>query len=729
SMEDLNAATLEDVHEWFETYYGAANAVVAVAGDVEPEDVKRRVEEYFGDIPSGPPLVKPEVNVARRTQESRHVIQDRVPQARVYKAWNVAAYGSPDVEYLDLASDVLTDGKSSRLYKRLVYDEQIATDVSSFNYSRELGGLFIVWATVQPGGDLAAVEEALEEEMVRFLQEGPTEAEVDRARSSQRGSFLRGIERVGGFGGKSDVLAASQVYLGSPDAHEESQARILTATTEDVHSTAKQWLSEGAFTLEVHPFPEYTTTESVVDRSEGIPEVTEFPEGELPDRQETTLDNGMKVIVAERHAVPVASMTLLLNAGYAADQFGTLGTADLALSMLDEGTETRNALEISDTLDRLGATLWASSDLDTSQVSMTLLTENLGESLDLFSDVVLNPAFPAQELERLRKQQIAAIQREKTRPVTMALRVLPELLYGEDHAYSMPLTGSGTEESVAGIGVEDLAEFHSTWFRPNNAVLIAVGDVTMEDLLPRIERRFAGWETGEIPEKNLGEVSHREESVVYLIDRPDSEQSIILAGHVAPPRSDPDDLAIDAVHSILGGSFTARINMNLREDKHWSYGARTRLMDTAAQRPFYVYAPVQSDKTKESMAEIQKELKGIRPEGGEPPTAEELEKIKDKKILTLPGRWETNRAVLTDIVEMERFELPADYWETFAGEVRALTLVNVSEQAEAVVKPDRLVWVVVGDRSEIEEGIRELDLGEIRYLDADGNPVEAGGAS
>jgi zinc protease len=723
SMEDLDAASLEDVQEWFKTYYGTANAVLAVAGDVEPQDVKRRVEKYFGDIPSGPPLIKPGPDVSRRTQPSRRTIQDRVPQARIYKAWNVAAFGDPDEQYLDILSDILTSGKSSRLYKRLVYDDQIATDVNSFNYTRQLGGLFVVSATAQPGGDLGAVERALDEEIARLLEEGPTPEELDRSKTSQRAAFVRGIERVGGFGGKSDILAASQVYFGSPDAHEANQARILTATVQQVQQVAKRWLTPGVFTLEVVPFPDYSVVETDVDRSAGVPAVTEFPTGRFPERARTTLSNGMKVILAHREAVPLVELDLLLDAGYASDQFGLPGTASLAMGMLDEGTESRTALQISDELDSLGATLNAGSNLDMSFVQMSALEENLDPSLELFADVILNPSFPDKELERLRKLQLAAIQREKVQPFTMALRVFPRLLYGEGHAYGQPLTGSGTEESVAKLDRAVLSQFHTTWFKPDNATLVVVGDTTLEELKPDLERLFSGWKKGKVPTKNLARVEQQPASVVYIVDRPDSEQSILFAGHVMPPKNNPDEFAIEALNDIFGGSFSARINMNLREDKHWSYGAQSVIVDTAAQRPFIVYSSVQTDKTADALAEIRKELTGIRPGGDRPPTPEELDKVKDQETLTLPGRWETNDAVRDDIVELVRFDLPEDYWSTYADRVRALGLSDVKEEAEEVLHPARTVWVVVGDRSKVEAGIRELGLGEVRFIDADANPV------
>ncbi len=724
SMEDLNAASLADVHEWFDTWYGAANAVLVVAGDVEAEDVKARVEKYFGHIPSGPPLIKPDVSLARRSEPSRIVLQDRVPQARVYKVWNVATVKDASVDHLSLASDVLAGGKSSRLYKRLVYDDQIATSVNAFVMTRQFGSLFLVFATAQPGQDLAEVEAVLDEELQAFLASGPTAAELSRAQASQRASFIRGVERIGGFGGKSDVLAASEVYLGSPDGHERQQENLLTATVADVHGAATEWLDDGVLTVEVRPFATYTTSDSTVDRSSGPPKVADFPSASFPARETAKLDNGLSVILARRDAVPVVNLTMLLDAGYASDQFALPGTARMAMGMLDEGTTSRGALEISDTLDSLGATLGAGSNLDVSTVSMSALVENLDESLDLFADVILNPSFPEDEFERQQQQQLAGIGREKVQPVAMGQRVLPRILYGEGHAYSNPLTGSGTEESVGALDVDALRSFHDTWFRPNNATLIAVGDIAMEELLPAVEARFAGWEAGDVPAKNLAEVEPQPETVVYLIDRPDSAQSIIFAGQVAPPKGDPANLRIEAMNDIIGGGFTSRINLNLREDKGWSYGARAILLDAAGQRPYYAFAPVQTDRTAESMAEIDREIRGIRSGGARPPTADELAKVTDQNTLTLPGRWETNGAVMASLIEMTRFDLPDDYWDTFADAVREVDLSDVSAQADSVLQPDNLVWIVVGDRVRIEEKIRGLGLGEMRFLDADGNPVE-----
>ncbi len=719
SMDDLNAASLEDVHAWFEAYYGAANAVVVIAGDIDVATARQKVERYFGDIPSGPPVMAQGSWVARMQGSHRMTMEDRVPQQRIYKVWNVPERGTEAATYLDLVTDVLASGKNSRLYERLVYNDQIATGVGAFIGYGEIGSQIFVQASVKQGVDMETVERALDEEMARFLAEGPTEAELARIKTQSRASFVRGAERIGGFGGKSDILAQNAVYAGDAGFYRVLLDRVASATADDLRNAAVEWLSDGVFVLEVHPFPEYDVVASDVDRSMGVPSAGDPPPVTFPTLQHATLSNGLEIILAERHDVPLVSMQLMVDAGYAADQFGVPGTASLAMAMLDEGTDSRSALEISEELAMLGATLGAGSNLDMSTVSMSSLIENLDASLDIFADVVLNPAFPSADFDRLQQQRIATVQQEKLQPVGMALRTFSGLLYGRDHAYGNPLTGSGTEESVAGMSRQDLIDFHDTWFRPNNATLVVVGATTMDDLEPRLERLFRRWDSRDVPVKNLDEVAQREGQSVYMMDRPGASQTVIFAGHLSPPQNNPRERAIQAMNGVLGGSFSARVNMNLREDKHWSYGAQTLLFGARAQRPFLVYAPVQTDKTSESMQEIVNELNGIV--GDNPARAEELERVQLSQTLTLPGSWETMNSVRGSIAQMVRYDLPEDYWGTYADAVRSVTLEDVNRAATSMLNPEGVVWVVVGDKAVIEDGIRALELGPMYEIDADGN--------
>ena len=721
SMEDLNAASLEDVQEWFRTYYGPNNAVVVVAGDIDAATAREKVERWFGAIPPGPPVMKQGRWIAKMSGQRRGWMQDRLPQARLYRVWNVPERGTEEIERLRLAADVLASGKNSRLYKRLVYDAQIATNVSATIWEREIGSQFVVQATARPGEGLAEVERAVDEEMARLLREGPTAVELERAQTQRRAAFIRGMERIGGFGGKSDILATNMVYHGDPAFYQTAMQRMLSATPAQVKAAANAWLSDGGYTLEVHPFPELKASDTPVERT-SPPAVAEAAQPRFPEYTTDTLSNGLRVVLAARTGVPVVSMNLMVDAGYAADQHGVPGAASLTASMLDEGTRTRDALAISDRLARLGATLFTGANLDVHTVSMSMLTERVDSSLALFADVVLNPSFPTSDFALLQQQQIAQIKREKVTPVQMALRVFPAMLYGPGHAYSVPLTGSGTEESVAQLTPAQLQEFHRTWFKPNNATLVVVGATTMAEMKPKLERAFRGWARGEVPAKNVGQVALKERPEAYLIDRPGSQQSLIFASHLAPPKRNPDEFAIVTMNDALGGSFSSRVNMNLREAKGWSYGSFTFLWDARGQRPFIAYAPVQTDKTAESVREVMTELRGIV--GESPVTAEELARSKGTLTLSLPGQWETNGAVLGSLADMVRYDLPADYYDTYAESVQNLELAHVRSVASSTVQPEKLVWVVVGDREKIEPGLREI-FNDLQLIDADGNPVQA----
>jgi len=720
-MADLDAASMKDVQEWFKTYYGPSNVVIVVAGDVDTKTAKEKVEKYFGNIPAGPPVAHQQVWIAKRTGTHRQVVQDRVPQARIYKVWNIPEFGSADGDYLDMVSDILAKSKTSRLYKRLVYDDQIATGTVAFADTNAIAGQFYILVTARPGQDLDKVEKEMDEELAKFLKDGPTPEELDRVKIQNQAAFIRGTERIGGFGGKSDILAKNEVFLGDASAYKITQQRIQAATAEDLREAARRWLSDGVYILSVLPFPDYTTATAGVDRSK-IPEPGTPPELKLPKLQHATLSNGLKIVLAERHDTPIVDFSLIADAGFAADQLATPGTASMTTSLLTGGTKTLDALQISDHLELLGAELTASSNLDSTFVNLSALKSKLDPSLDLFADIALHPSFPEADFKRQQKLQLAGIKREENTPTSMPLRVLPGLLYGAGHAYGNSLTGSGTTESVEKLTREDLVKFHSVWFRPNNSTLVIVGDTKLDEIKPKLEKLFATWKAADVPKKNIGTVSLPAKSAVYIMDKPGAQQSVIYAGSIAPPTSNPQEVAIIAMNDELGGQFGSRINMNLREDKHWSYGTATRLTKARGQRPFRIIAPVQTDKTKESLVEINKELRGILTD--KPVAAAELAKTQDQETLELPGSRETLDSLETSIDDQVQYGLPDDYWQTYAGKVRALNVAEVEAAAKTIVHPDNIIWIVVGDRAKIEPGIRELNLGEVHILSPDGKIIQ-----
>ncbi|MDN7139006.1 insulinase family protein [Pseudidiomarina sp. 1APP75-27a] len=722
SMEDLNAASLDDVHQWFNDYYGAANAVVVLAGDIDVETAKQKMNKYFGDIEAGKPLKKLNSWVAKREGTKRATMEDNVPAARLYKLWNTAEMGTADSDYLGLLVDILASGKNSRLYQRLVYDEQIASMVSGFNYERVLAGQFFIIADAKPGVDMDRIEAIIDEEVAKIIAEGPTAEELERTKFSTVAGFVRGAERIGGFGGKSDILAAGEVYHGDPGYYEQSMEHLKAATPAKVQAAAERWLSDGAFVLNVVPQPNYTTIAAQADRSE-LPEVGELPQLELPELTTFTLSNGLEVALAERHDVPTVQMRLVIDSGYASDFGGKVGTASYTMSMLREGTTSRDSLELSKELESLGTNLYASASLDNSTVSMDTLVTSLVPSLDIMADVLMNPAFSEEEIERKRGLWIESIKKEKAQPTSQAFRVLPQLIFGDNHAYSVPFTGSGTEASINSLTRADLVEHAETWLRPDISRLVIVGATTEAEIKPLLEQYLGEWTSPATaaPEKQFTAVEPQQEARVYLIDQPGTPQSTIIAGHLAPSSNADNAEAIDVMNTILGGSFTSRLNMNLREDKGWSYGARSSWYAADEAGMMLATAPVQTDKTKESIQEILKEFEGYL--GGNPATDEELEKVISNKTAKLPGAYETKAALLGSIVNTLEKGKDMTWLENYGQRIRSLEVETIRGTADDVLRPNALTWVIIGDLSLIEDEVRSLNLGTVTKLDSNGNPL------
>jgi zinc protease len=720
-MEDLNAAKLEDVHEWFKTYYGTANAVLVIAGDITPDAAYEKVLKYFGNIPAGPTLARPGVNIPKRTGETRATFQDRVPESQVVMVWNTAEWGSNDAAYLDLVSDVLGTGKTSRLYKKLVYDLQLCTSVFCFAGPSEIAGNLYIGARVKQGKTMEEVERAINESMAEFLAKGPTADEMKRVKSAYFANFIKGLERIGGFGGKSDLLASNEVFGNSADYYKKMLKIYNAATAKDLQDAAQRWLSDGKFVLTCTPFPEYSTSGTEADRTTIAP-LGANVEAKFPAVERATLKNGMKVILTRRTESPTLVASMMFDAGYCSDKFGgKLGLASIAMNMLDEGSKTRNSLQISEELQLLGASINTSSDLDFSYVTLNTLKQSLDPSLDLMADIVLNPAFPEADFKRLQDQQLSAIKNEKKQPQSMVMRVAPKLMYGENHPYAMPMSGSGEEDIVQSLTTNDVRSFYDKWIRPNNTTIVVTGDITMKEVVEKLEKRFAVWKKGDTPKKVIPEVKTVNNGKIFLIDRPESQQSMIMSGYLAQKYGELDETAIEQMNNVLGGDFTSRINLNIREDKHWSYGAGSFIQNTKGQRPFMIFAPVQTDKTKESIQEIIKEVNTFVVD--KEMTQAEFDKTKQNTVMGMSGMWETNAAVNGSARSLVRYSLSDDYWTTYSKRVNTLTLKDTREVAKKVIKPANLGWFMAGDSQKVMPGLKELGI-EIITIDANGNVVK-----
>jgi zinc protease len=719
SMDDLNAASLEDAKNWFRTYYGAANATLVIAGDVKPEEVLQKVKRTFGSVLAGPPLSRQSSWIAKRTGTHRQRAHDRVPASRLYKVWNIPGYGNQTATHLEMIAAILGDGQNSRLYQRLVCQDKTATSVSVRADLNEIAGLFMITATAREEQHIPQINAAIDEELSRFISGGPTRAEMAHVKSKEESDFIGSLERIGGFGGKSDILAMNSVYLNDPSYYLVRQQDIHQARYSQIKEAAKSWLLDGEYQLVVEPYPAFRGDTNVVDRALVEAPVLQ-PQALFPPLTHLKLRNGLNVILAPRAGVPMVKMSLVTAKGFSSDPFGAAGRARLTMNLASESTRHHSAEKLAARLALLGASITSSASLESSTISLSALKRNLEDSLSYYNSVIVMPGFAEEDFARLQAKQIADIRRETREPLSAAMRLLPSLLYGPQSPYGRPLSGNGFEQEVSALTRADCITCYQQLFSPTTATLLVTGDFTREELVPKLERSLGRWKS-ETPVSRLAATALPTQRILYqpsitIIDKPGAVQSVIVAANLAPPRETETHLANELMNQILGGSFTSRLNMNLRETKHWTYGARSELLSSRGVRPFYVYTQVQTDKTADTMKEIAKEIQAIYHE--QPITDSEFKQIRQAQALRLSGRWETLDHVMGSMTELVLYQLPMDYFQTVAHRVSRVTCAEARQAAIQILRPKNLTWIVVGDRAKIESEVQKTGLGEIRLQEA-----------
>ena len=715
SMDDLNAATLDDVKEWFETYYGPTNAVLALAGDIDVETAKIKVQEYFGDIPGGPPLTKPKKWIAKRSEQTREVMEDNVPQTRIYKVWNVAEDGTNEAQALDLASSTLAGSKNSPLYQELVYKTGLASGVSAFYYGREIAGLFVIVATVASGQDPDEVEKVIDDTLEKYLQRGPDTKLLKNIKTSSISSLTNGLQRIGGFGGKSDILATYQTLYGDAGAFREQLSIYLNTSAVDIKKAANKWLTSGDYVLSIVPAKKTSVVKSQVDRTKGIPYPTEKLSYSFPKIQSAVLDNGSKLVLAERNDLPLVNLEVVFNKGWAIESNEQQGLANFTMSMMDEGTKKYSSLDFAEAQERLGSGIGYGSSIDTTYASLSSMKVNLEATLDLFKEGLLNPIFPQAELDKVKKRWLDSIDQQLNNPGSVANRKIRGLVYGEGHPYAKE-SSSGLKETVEQFTREDLIQMHSLLTNPSDSTFIVTGDISLNEATELLNKKFNDWtsQASDINPIDLFTVEDQSEPRVFLIDKPGAIQSYILAAQLLPPTNSDDDILIDYMNYAIAGSFTSRINMNLREDKSWSYGVRTSTGYSQGQRLMRMTAPVQTDKTAPAILEVLREYNQYVNDS--PITADELSKIKNARTLRLPGQYETLGALLGGMEDIVKYNRDFDYLDTIADKRNAILLEDVRSASKKYLDTNKWTWVIVGDLEQIESPVRELNIGKVEIL-------------
>jgi zinc protease len=720
SMADLDSATLRDVKQWFLDKYGPNNAVLVLAGDINAAEARPLVEKYFGAIPRGPVNSPATAEVPTLAAPKSIVMKDRVAAVQLRRNWAVPGLLSDQLAAIDLGGSILGGLASSRLDRILVREEKLAVAVTAGHQPFHRIGLFEVTATVKPGVDPALVDRRLDEIMAEYLANGPTEDEVRRAATQDIAGRIRGLEQVGGFNGKATALAEGQVYATDSDFYKQTLNAYAAVTPAQIKAAMQQWLSRPAFNVRLEPGdrPPYEEAKGPKKAKADMPSkktvrakpaVGQTPPLDFPDVQHVTLSNGVKLNYAQRSVVPITSLALAFDAGYSADAQTGRGLQNLTLALLEEGADGLTSQQIAEEQERLGAQISASGSADRSNVTLSALSANLGPSLDLLADVVQRPDFNPAELDRVRTQTLTAISQAQKEPNSIAARALPALLYGENHPYAT--TNLGEAAAVTAFTRDDLLRFHGSWLRPDNMEIFVVSNLPLAELQPLIEARFGNWAPPAVPRgaKNFVAPPQRPtKAKIVFIDRPGSPQSVILGGQVTPVDPFGDVVPVSSANDVLGGNFLSRINMDLRETKGWSYGVRGSFGLNVHAVPYLVSAPVQADRTADSIKALNDQIGGFLGQRGV--TSEELQRTIANLSQQLPGRFETSQAVLGAMMSNALYRRPDNYYELLADQYRALDQVKLDQAMRAAIDPASFTWVVVGDGAKVKPQLDKLGI-------------------
>jgi len=716
SMEDLNAASLDDVKGWFAQYYGATNAVVTLSGDVTLDQAKTLMEKYFGSVPAGEPVSRTTAWVPTLDRDKSEVMQDAVPQLAIAWNWAVPGNRAPEAQALQLAAQALGRGKTSRLYQVLVQEKQLATYASASYAGYAAAGIFSIDVRLKPGVDRAEAEAAVKQVLAEFLAKGPAPTELARVKASGSADNARAMESIYV---KAMALSSGAMFADNPGQYAVDDKRFQALTAAEVRTTASTWLSKPNYKLTVLPFGNHKVIADGADRTK-LPPLGPSPALKLPAVQEARLSNGIRVVLAERPGTPTVDMTMVFDAGQAAEQHMKRGVGGFTLGLMDEGTVTLTGQQLAERQALLGARIYSTSDVDTTDFMASAMAKSLPETVALWADYIRNPAFRPADLERDRQQHLSGLSQSLVDSDQTAQRTFTSLLYGPNHAYGVPLFGRA--ETLKSITREDLVAFHDSWIRPDNAVIYAAGNTDIATLTAALEKGFGSWKAPARAKgsKAIDAVPAATAPRIVLVDKPGAIQSVIRVGEILPDGSDPRYFEIGAMNDVLGGNFTARLNMNLREAKGWTYGASSYVAEARGPQAFGVATSVQTDKTAEALGEIDKEIRGIH--GDKPATQAELDLLSKGEVLSLPGRFETNNAMVGYLQYVNRFGRPYDWITTMPAKYAALRTEAITASAQ-LLHPDAMTWVIVGDLSKIEAKVRALKLGAVEIWDAEGRKL------
>lgn len=717
--EDLNAASVDDVKDFFHTYYTPNNLSLALTGDFDIPEAKRLIQKYFASIPPGPALDRPKHWVPLLNAQKIVDVNDHIPQERTYFAWPSPAFFDKDDAELDLAALVLTDGLTSRLYKTLVYDKQLCSDVVAFESSSEIAGIFAMWATARPGASLPQVETVVAQEIARLAKDGPTADELNRAKAKWELQYLTGLERIGGFGGQADLLNLYNTFLGDPAKFAADVQRHRAVTADSLKSAVAVWINNSNNVLvRFHPTHAALDASVKVDRSQ-MPALGADRPFEAPQVMTAKLENGMSVFVVQRSTLPKVTVQLATRAGSVDDPADQAGLASLTVEAMKRGTQTRKSLEIDDALGNLGTSIEGGASREYSYFTVEVLKRNLPPALSILSDITEHPSFPAGEVEREKKKRLDSLAQQESSPNAISSRVSTILIFGRDHPYGRPV--QGFRSTVQSITPAELGKFHAAYWKPGSSVLIFTGDISLDDAVQLCKAAFGSWQGGSAAQPAIPPPHPAEAGKIYVVNRPDAAQTYVAQLLPAPTRDSGDYYPFVIADSVWGGTASARLGTNLREEKGYSYGIFS-FPHLYAKYSYWIAAGgVQTDKTKESVIEFEKELHNLA--GQKPVSDKELSSAKEYRIRSYAQQFESLSRVGQQVMELWALQQPMSDLQKEPEELGNVTLDSVNAVAEKYANPSHTSLLLVGDAAKIDPGLRDANVGEIVHLDAEGRPI------
>ena len=718
SMEDLNAASLEDVRSWFTQYYGATNAVVVLAGDIDVATARPLMEKYFGDVPPGEPLQRMKAWIPQFPSNLRQSMEARIGQRQMQWIWPVPAPGTRDYALLNLASIVLTGTVSDRLQGELVEKRKWADGAGAQMQAFELAGMLSISVQPKPEADVAEIERVVQEQLELFLEKGPTRKEIERVRSDIHVFRTTGIPDVSA---KADLLARFELQMGNPGGDELDTQWQESATAEDVRRVANQWLTRPSYQLTISPFGEYVATAAPFDRKV-MPQVKNDFAIKFPPVKEATLSNGMKVVLAELKGVPNVSMALMFrNAGAVTSAQGKTSVGDVALGMMSAGPATLSKSEYQEQVQKLHANINVSSAQRDAFAGLSVLKTDLRPALALWEQVLRNPAYRRADFEEWRAGALLAIASAVKDAGAVGGRAMQKAVYPANHPFA---PAPDDAAAIEAIELGDLSKYHAQWIRPDISKLLVAGDITMPQLIQELEAVFGDWKAPTTPVavvRPIPDAPLPAKPRFILIDWPGEAQTSISAKRFVLPSSDDGSQVLNAANAILGSDISARLGRRLREEKGWSYGIGSNLDGALIQQSWSFGTSVQADKTAESVAEILDVIGQLT--SAKPATAAELDRYVSAQSRRLAGGFNEPDDVIGALVRMDSNGKPYDWIAGTPARLQALQLSEVNRMASEYFTPQSLTWVLVGDLRVFEQKLRAMNVGSIEVWDRQGNKL------